>query len=86
MPKMSELDNILTVPNQVSRVLHTAVDFGHKEGIGIGIIQSAVTDATRSNTLLREKQKHGTERGQIGAKTSKRAKELICSRSYLPWG
>lgn len=60
---------MLTVPRQVSLILHTAVDFGHKEGIGIGIIQSAATDATRSNTLLREEHKHGIERGQVGAKS-----------------
>jgi hypothetical protein len=68
LPKMSEPSNILTIPHQVSLILHTAVDFGHKQGIGIGIIQSAATDATRSNTLLREEHKHGIERGHIGAK------------------
>ncbi|KAH7391031.1 hypothetical protein DE146DRAFT_767260 [Phaeosphaeria sp. MPI-PUGE-AT-0046c] len=68
---MSELSNILTVPHQVSLILHTAVDFGHKEGIAIGIIQSAATDTTRSNTLLREEHKHGIECGQVGAKNVK---------------
>ncbi|KAH6621815.1 hypothetical protein C7974DRAFT_377481 [Boeremia exigua] len=65
---MSELSNVLTVPHQFSLILHTAVDFGHKAGIGIGIIQSAATDTTQSNTLLREEHKHGIERGQVGAK------------------
>lgn len=41
--------------------------FGRTKGIGIGIIQSAATDATQSNTLLREEHKHGIERGQVGA-------------------
>jgi hypothetical protein len=68
---MSELSNISTAPHQVSLILHTAVDFGHKEGIGIGIIQSAATDAARANTLLREEHKHGNERGQVRAKNVK---------------
>lgn len=68
---MSEPSNIPTAPHQVSLILHTAVVFGRKEGIGIGIIQSAATEATQSNTLLREEHRHGIERGQISAKNVK---------------
>ncbi|UPX09462.1 uncharacterized protein EKO05_0000151 [Ascochyta rabiei] len=75
---MSELSNILTVPHQVFLILHTAVVFGHKEGIGIGIIQNAATDATQSNTLLREEHKHGIECGQVGAKNVK-----TCERANM---
>lgn len=60
---MSEPSTILPVAHQLSLVLHTAVDFGHNEGIGIGITQSAVKGATRACTLPREEHQHGVERG-----------------------
>ncbi len=69
---MSRLSNILTVPQQVSLILHTAVVFSHKEGISISIIQSAATDATQSNTLLREEHKHSIKHTK-NVKTRKRA-------------
>lgn len=54
----------LPVTHQLSLVLH-------KAGIGFGIIQSAATDAARTNTLPREEHKHGIERGQVRAKNLK---------------
>lgn len=68
---MSELSNIPPVAHQLSLVLHTAVDFGHNEGIGIGIIQNAATSAARASTLPMEEHKHGIERGQVRAKNVK---------------
>jgi hypothetical protein len=52
-------------------VLHTAVDFGHKQGIGIGIIQRAATGAAPTSTLPIKEWKHGIERGQFRAKNVK---------------
>ena len=71
LPKMSKPSNVPIGPNQVSPIMHTAVIFSRKEGIGIGIIQSAATDANHSNTLLREEHKHGIERGQVGVQNVK---------------
>ncbi|CAG5186287.1 uncharacterized protein ALTATR162_LOCUS11543 [Alternaria atra] len=68
---MSELSNIPPVTHQDSLVLHTAVDFGHKEGIGVGIIQRAATNAAWTSTLPMEEHKHGIERGQVRAKNVK---------------
>jgi hypothetical protein len=65
---MSEFSNIPLVAHQLCLILHTAVDFGHKEGIGIGIIQRAATGAPRASSLPMEEHKHGIERGQFRAK------------------
>ena len=76
LPEMSELSNVLPVFDQISLVLHTAVDFCRRAGIGIGIIQHAALGAARSSILPVEEQKHGIERGQYGAnnvKTRERA-------------
>ncbi|KAH8632447.1 hypothetical protein IG631_14130 [Alternaria alternata] len=48
---MSELSNVLPVADQISLVLHTAVGFCRKAGIGIGIIQHAAIGAARSGIL-----------------------------------
>jgi hypothetical protein len=64
---MSELSNI----PPVSQILQTAVDFGRKSGIGIGIIQRAATNTTRTSTLPIEEHKHGIERGQVSTKSVK---------------
>lgn len=68
---MSELSNVLPVADQISLVLHTAVDFCRKAGVGIGIIQHAAIGAARSGILPVEEQKHGIERGQYGANNVK---------------
>lgn len=71
LPKMSELGNTPSTTHQVSLVLHTAVDFGHNQGVGIGIIQSATTGAAQSSTLPTEEQSHSFECGQARAKNLK---------------
>ena len=83
---MSEPSNIPSVAHQVSLILHIAVDFDHKEGIGIGIIQSAATDAARASTLPREEHKNGIERGQVRAKNVKTRERAHMFALILPWG
>jgi hypothetical protein len=68
---MSEVSNFLPVADQLSLVLHTAVDFSHNAGIGIGIIQSAATGTTQASTLPTQEQEHSIERGQATAKNLK---------------
>jgi hypothetical protein len=75
---MSELSNVLPVADQISLVLHTAVDFCRKAGVGIGIIQHAAIGAARSGILPVEEQKHGIERGQYGANNVK-----TCERAHM---
>ena len=61
LPTMSEFSNIPLVAHQFSLVMHTAVDFGHEQGIGIGIIQRAAIGAVQTSTLPMEEHKHGIE-------------------------
>ncbi|KAG9195169.1 hypothetical protein G6011_00289 [Alternaria panax] len=81
---MSELSNIPPVAHQIGLVLHTAVDFAPEQGIGIGIIQRAMTGAARTSTIPTEEHKHGIERGQYGirnVRTRQRAHmfALVCA-------
>lgn len=68
---MSELSNIPPVGHQLSLIVHTMVDFGHNESIGIGISQSAAIGAAQASTIPMEEHKHGIERGQFKAKNIK---------------
>ena len=61
---------------RLSLVVHTAVDFVHRQGVGIGINQCAPTGAARNNILPIEKRKHSVERCQLtveNVNTQKRA-------------
>jgi hypothetical protein len=68
---MSEPSTTPPPAHHLSLVLHRAVDFGHNEGIGIGIIRSAARGAAGSRTLPAEEHKHGIARGQIRTKNVK---------------
>ncbi len=73
---MSDLRHTTSVAPRVSLVLHTAVDFVHKQGIGIGIIQRAPTGAGRNNNMSMEQRKYSVKRNQFTAenvKTKERA-------------
>lgn len=68
---MSEPSKIAPAGHRFSLVLHTAVDFGKTQGIGIGLIQQAATGADGSDIFPKVEQKHGIERGQVGVKNVK---------------
>jgi hypothetical protein len=68
---MSEPSTTRPPAHQLSLILHTAVDFGYNEGIGIGIIRSAARGAAGSRTLPAGERKHGIERRQILATNTK---------------
>ncbi|KAF2011251.1 hypothetical protein BU24DRAFT_353940 [Aaosphaeria arxii CBS 175.79] len=73
---MSHLYHTEPVAPQLALVLHTAVDFVHCQGIGIGIVQRASTGAARNNLIPMEKRKYSVKRSQFSAenvKTLKRA-------------
>lgn len=73
---MSHLRPTTPVAPGLSLILHTAIDFVHLQGIGIGIIQRAPTGAARNNRIPIEKRKYSVKRGQFSTenvKTRKRA-------------
>ena len=70
--------------NPISLVLHTAVDFSRKAGNGLGIIQRAIT--TGNSTFPKVEQKHGVERGQVGAKNVKTLEKAYVLALILAMG
>ncbi|EAT87360.1 hypothetical protein SNOG_04969 [Parastagonospora nodorum SN15] len=73
---MSDLHHTTPLAPPPSLVLHTAVDFVHKQGIGIGIVQRTPIGAARNNTIPITKRKYSVKGSQFtseNVKTPKRA-------------
>ncbi|KAH3942595.1 hypothetical protein HBI56_169320 [Parastagonospora nodorum] len=73
---MSDLHHTIPLAPPPSLVLHTAVDFVHKQGIGIGVVQRAPIGAARNNIIPITKRKYSVKGSQFtseNVKTPKRA-------------
>jgi hypothetical protein len=73
---MSDMPHTTPVAPELSLVLHTAIDFLHRQGIGIGIVRRAPIGAARNNIIPITKRKYSVKGSLFTAenvKTPKRA-------------
>lgn len=73
---MSRRRHNTSVDPQLSLILHTAIDFVHGQGVGIGIVVHETTGTARNSSKRIEKHKYSVKRSQFSTenvKTQERA-------------